>query len=174
MGWRLASSLRASKNGSPPRTRGRDARRHAGRYAGKVTGVNRRMVGGLTGGWSRMGEVAHIGLLSALGFQGTSSPKTTFILCSSGVVLSLRERKYPKRSLRDRKRRGGLCNAGAGHRDFDSPGQISGKSIEITKPVCTPLAMRIAIAQCSVSLQLGTASSSFLASQLSPSLPLLC
>ena len=27
------------------------------------------MVGGLTGGWSRMGEVAHIGLLSALGFH---------------------------------------------------------------------------------------------------------
>ena len=87
--------------------------------------------------------------------EGTSWPKTLFILCSSEVVLFLREKEYPERSLRDRKLRGGLCRAGAGHRDFDSPGQVSGKSIEITKLVCSPLAMCIAIAQCSVSLMYG-------------------
>jgi hypothetical protein len=87
------------------------------------------------------------------------------------VVLSLRERKYPKRSLRDRKRRGGPCRAGNGHRDFDSPGQISGKSIEITKLVCTPSLSASRSRNARFRTYSGTTSSSFLVSQLSPRPP---
>jgi hypothetical protein len=92
---------------------------------------------------------------SGIPWRGLHGQRHCLFAAPPGVVLSLRERKYPKRSLRDRKLRGGLCRAGVGHRDFDSPGQVSGKSIEITKLVCSPLAMCIAIAQCSVSLMYG-------------------
>ena len=71
-----------------------------------------------------------------------------------GVVLSLRERKYPKRSLRDRKLEGGLCNAGAGHRDFDFPRSSLGEEHRNHKTCLCPLAMCFAIAQCSDLLML--------------------
>jgi hypothetical protein len=85
---------------------------------------------------------------------------------------SFSERKSTQKDLlRDRKRRGGLCNAGAGHRDFDSPGQISEKSIEITKLVCTPSLCASRSRKPQIRSNSDAASSSFLVSQLSPRPP---
>jgi len=49
-------------------------------------------------------------------------------LCSSGVVLFLREKEYQKDLLPRSQAERGLCNAGNGHRDFDSLVKSQGKA----------------------------------------------
>jgi len=84
--------------------------------------------------WSRPGSREYCQALRGLLFPLNPAARAGFrggdFMNSSAPpewYFFLREKEYPKDLLRDRKRRGGLCNAGNGHRDFDSLGQSQEK-----------------------------------------------